>query len=103
MAINISGIGTQATLSTNKNERIQKEDATSSSQTSSVNSKESLSDDSVKLSSVAQSLQVKGSDSEAGVDMDKVEQIKQALAAGEYKIDTQRLASNMLSMDELFS
>ncbi|MCO4784900.1 MAG: flagellar biosynthesis anti-sigma factor FlgM [Marinomonas atlantica] len=66
-------------------------------------SNEALSDDTVQLSSVAQSLQVKGSDAEANVDMDKVEQIKQAIAAGEYKIDTEKLASNMLSMDALFS
>lgn len=103
MAINISGVGTQPALSTNKNERLQKEEVTNSSQTSNVNSKEGLSDDTVQLSNVAQSLQVKGSDSEANVDMDKVEQIKQAIAAGEYKIDTEKLASNMLSMDALFS
>ncbi|WP_067099987.1 flagellar biosynthesis anti-sigma factor FlgM [Marinomonas atlantica] len=103
MAINISGVGTQPSLSTNKNERLQKEEATHSSQTSNVNSNEALSDDTVQLSSVAQSLQVKGSDAEANVDMDKVEQIKQAIAAGEYKIDTEKLASNMLSMDALFS
>jgi negative regulator of flagellin synthesis FlgM len=35
--------------------------------------------------------------------MDKVEQIKQAIAAGEYKIDTEKLASSMLSIDELFA
>lgn len=102
MAMNISGVGTQPSLTT-KNERIQKEEASSSSQSTGVNSKEGLAEDTVQLSSVAQSLQVKGSESESTVDMDKVEQIKQAIAAGEYKIDTQKLASSMLSMDELFS
>lgn len=101
MAINFTGVGTQPTLTT-KNDRIQKEESSSSSQTSSVNSKESLSEDTVQLSSVAQSLQVKNADSEASVDMDKVEKIKQAIAAGEYKIDTQKLASSMMSMDALF-
>lgn len=103
MAINISGVGTQPILSTNKNDRVQKDEANNTSQTSSVNSKESLAEDTVQLSSVAQSLQVKGSDTESEVDMDKVEQIKQAIAAGEYKIDTEKLASSMLSIDELFA
>lgn len=105
MAINISGVGTQPSLST-KNERVSKDETSTSSATSSpaVDSKETLADDTVQLSSVAQSLQSKGSDSESSaIDMDKVEQIKQAIAAGEYKIDTQKLASNMLSMDALFS
>ena len=103
MAINISGVGTQPTLSTNKNDRAQKEEANSASQTSSVNSKEALAEDTVQLSSVAQSLQAKGSDNGSEVDMDKVEQIKQAIAAGAYKIDTEKLASSMLSIDELFA
>ncbi|MBJ7549101.1 flagellar biosynthesis anti-sigma factor FlgM [Marinomonas ostreistagni] len=103
MAINISGVGTQPTLSTNKNDRVQKEEAGSTAQTNGVSSKDSLSDDTVQLSSVAQSLQVKSSDTESEVDMDKVEQIKQAIAAGEYKIDTEKLANSMLSMDELFA
>ncbi|MCC4274480.1 flagellar biosynthesis anti-sigma factor FlgM [Marinomonas communis] len=103
MAINISGVGTQPTLSTNKNDRVQKDEANNASQSSSVNSKESLAEDTVQLSSVAQSLQAKGSDNESEVDMDKVEQIKQAIAAGEYKIDTEKLASSMLSIDELFA
>lgn len=103
MAMNISGVGTQPTLSSTKNDRVKNDEASNASQGSSVNNKEGLSDDTVQLSSVAQSLQVKGSDSEASVDMDKVEQIKQAIAAGEYKIDTEKLASNMMAMDELFS
>ena len=103
MAINISGVGTQPTLSTNKNDRVQKDEANNALQSSSVNSKESLAEDTVQLSSVAQSLQAKGSDNESEVDMDKVEQIKQAIAAGEYKIDTEKLASSMLSIDELFA
>lgn len=104
MAINLTGVGTQPSLTT-KNDRIQKEEANSSSKSAApVDSKESLAEDTVQLSSVAQSLHAKGTDSEeAKVDMDKVEQIKQALAAGEYKIDTEKLASNMLSMDALFS
>ncbi len=105
MAINLNGVGTQPSLTT-KNERISKDEANASStaSTSSVDSKETLAEDTVQLSSVAQSLQSKGSDSESSaIDMDKVEQIKQAIAAGEYKIDTEKLAGNMMSMDALFS
>ncbi|CUB02868.1 flagellar biosynthesis anti-sigma factor FlgM [Marinomonas fungiae] len=103
MAMNISGVGTPPTLSSTKNDRVKNDETNTTSSGTNVNSKEGLSDDTVQLSSVAQSLQVKSSDSEASVDMDKVEQIKQAIAAGEYKIDTQKLASNMMAMDELFS
>ncbi|MFD1384429.1 flagellar biosynthesis anti-sigma factor FlgM [Rhodanobacter aciditrophus] len=105
MAINLNGVGTQPSLTT-KNERVSKDEANASSNasTSSVDSKETLAEDTVQLSSVAQSLQSKGSDSESSaIDMDKVEQIKQAIAAGEYKIDTEKLAGNMMSMDALFS
>lgn len=105
MAINLNGVGTQPSLTT-KNERISKEESNtpSSASTSTVDSKETLAEDTVQLSSVAQSLHSKGSDSESSaIDMDKVEQIKQAIAAGEYKIDTEKLASNMMSMDALFS
>lgn len=103
MAMNISGVGTPPTLSSTKNDRVKNDETNTTSSGTNVNSKEGLSDDTVQLSSVAQSLQVKSSNSEASVDMDKVEQIKQAIAAGEYKIDTQKLASNMMAMDELFS
>ncbi|ADZ90307.1 flagellar biosynthesis anti-sigma factor FlgM [Marinomonas mediterranea] len=105
MAINISGLGNQTTLG--KNEKIQKENVAESntaSSGSSVNAKETLSEDTVQLSGTAQSLQ--SSQASLGetpeVDMDKVEQIKQALAAGEYKIDTEKLASNLVAMDSLF-
>ncbi|MBM6551126.1 flagellar biosynthesis anti-sigma factor FlgM [Marinomonas ostreistagni] len=105
MAINISGVGVQPSP-TQKNERIQKDDANSTQATNntSVNSKELMSEDTVQLSNVAQSLQAKGSNSEeAAIDMDKVEQIKLAIASGDYKIDSEKLASSMLQMDELFS
>lgn len=105
MAINISGVGVQPSP-TQKNDRVQKDEAnnTSAPSTAGVDSKEKMSEDTVQLSSVAQSLQVKGtSTDDTSVDMDKVEQIKQAIADGEYKIDAEKLASSMLSMDELFS
>ena len=103
MAMNISGVGTQPSLTSTKNDRVKNDETNTTSTNTGVNSKEGLSDDTVQLSNVAQSLQFKGSDSEASVDMDKVAQIKQAIAAGEYKIDTEKLASNMMEMDELFS
>lgn len=104
MAINISGVGTQPSLTT-KNERVSKEEASTQStpNNSAVDSKETLADDTVQLSSVAQSLQSKNADSSSdAIDMDKVEQIKQAIAAGEYRIDSEKLASNMMSIDALF-
>ena len=104
MAINISGVGVQPTP-TQKSDRIQKDDGTTQApNTANINSKELMSEDTVQLSNVAQSLQAKGSaGDDAAVDMDKVEQIKQAIAAGDYKIDAEKLANSMLQMDELFS
>lgn len=106
MAININGLGTPTTIG--KNDRLQKApeaDSGKSSEGTSVNSKDTLAEDTVQLSGAAQVLK----DQEAkiarlpDVNMDRVEQIKQAIAAGEYKIDTQKLAGNMLAIDALFS
>ncbi|TDO98207.1 flagellar biosynthesis anti-sigma factor FlgM [Marinomonas balearica] len=104
MAINISGLGNQTTLG--KNEKVQKENVVESNTSSGTNvsAKETLSEDTVQLSGTAQSLQSSQASLEntPEVDLDKVEQIKQALAAGEYKIDTEKLASNLVAMDSLF-
>ena len=102
MAINLNGVGTQPTLS--KNDRIQRDDASSARVSSSeVDSKKTLAEDTVQISSTAQTLQSSSANEKPEVDMDKVEQIKQALAAGDYKIDTEKLASRMLAMDSLFA
>lgn len=103
MAINLNGVGSQPTL--NKSDRIAREEsAVARSSSSEVDSKKTLAEDTVQISSMAQSLQASaGADEKSSVDMDKVEQIKQALAAGEYKIDTEKLASRMMAMDSLFA
>jgi negative regulator of flagellin synthesis FlgM len=104
MAIHLTGLSNQGTI--NKSERSQKDDATGSAteKQNAVKSGGTLADDTVKLSGTAQTLQ--SQQSKIGnlpdIDMDKVEQIKSAIAAGEYKIDTQQLANNMASMDSIF-
>ena len=104
MAIHFTGLSNQSTI--NKSERSQKDDATGSAtaKQSGVQSGGTLAEDTVKLSGTAQTLQSQQSkiNNLPDVDMDKVEQIKNAIAAGEYKIDTQKLANNMASMDSLF-
>lgn len=103
MAININGLSNQANIS--KNERIQKNDADDLAKNSSVSSKETMAEDTVQLSGTALVLkqQEEKISTLPDIDMDKVEQIRQAIAAGEYKIDTQKLASNMVQIDALFS
>ena len=104
MAIHLTGLSNQGTL--NKSERAHKDDAATSAtdQKGSVPSGGTLAEDTVRLSGTAQTLQNQQAklNSLPDVDMDKVEQIKNAIAAGDYKIDTQRLANNMASMDSLF-
>ncbi|UTV98788.1 flagellar biosynthesis anti-sigma factor FlgM [Marinomonas rhizomae] len=104
MAIHFSGLSNQGNIS--KSERSQKDDATSNttSKNNAVQSGGTLAEDTVKLSGTAQTLQTQQSkiNNLPDVDMDKVEQIKNAIASGEYKIDTQKLANNMASMDSLF-
>ncbi|WP_421855635.1 flagellar biosynthesis anti-sigma factor FlgM [Marinomonas sp.] len=104
MAIHFSGLSNQSAI--NKSERTQKDDVASNAteKQSAVRSGGTLAEDTVKLSGTAQTLQSQQSkiNSLPDVDMDKVEQIKSAIAAGEYKIDTQKLANNMASMDSLF-
>ena len=104
MAIQFTGLSNQGNV--NKSERSQKDDVTGSAseKQNAVQSGGTLAEDTVKLSGTAQTLQNQQSklNDLPSVDMDKVEQIKQAIAAGEYKIDTQKLASNMASMDSLF-
>ncbi|MCB5162843.1 flagellar biosynthesis anti-sigma factor FlgM [Marinomonas algarum] len=104
MAIQFTGLSNQGAV--NKNERLQQESLSNKTATkqSSVQNSGSLAEDTVKLSGTAQTLQNQQTriSELPDVDMDKVEQIKNAIAAGEYKIDTQKLASNMSSMDSLF-
>ncbi|RBO84864.1 flagellar biosynthesis anti-sigma factor FlgM [Marinomonas aquiplantarum] len=104
MAIHLTGLSNQGTI--NKSERAHKDDAAASAseQKGGVQSGGTLAEDTVKLSGTAQTLQNQQAklNNLPDVDMDKVEQIKNAIAAGEYKIDTQKLANNMASMDTLF-
>ncbi|MGO2353281.1 MAG: flagellar biosynthesis anti-sigma factor FlgM [Marinomonas foliarum] len=104
MAIHFTGLSNQNTI--NKSERSQKDDVAgnATAKNNPVQSGGTLAEDTVKLSGTAQTLQSQQSkiNSLPDVDMDKVEQIKNAIASGEYKIDTQKLANNMASMDSLF-
>ncbi|RCX07456.1 flagellar biosynthesis anti-sigma factor FlgM [Marinomonas foliarum] len=104
MAIHFTGLSNQNTI--NKSERSQKDDVAGNvtAKNTPVQSGGTLAEDTVKLSGTAQTLQSQQSkiNNLPDVDMDKVEQIKSAIASGEYKIDTQKLANNMASMDSLF-
>ena len=104
MAIHLTGLSNQGTI--NKNERAQKDDVAGSTTEKHNSSKNGgmLADDTVKLSGTAQTLQSQQSkiDNLPDMDMDKVERIRNAIATGEYKIDTRQLANNMASMDSIF-
>ncbi|MGR0277986.1 flagellar biosynthesis anti-sigma factor FlgM [Marinomonas dokdonensis] len=102
MAIHLTGLSTQNSVG--KNERTSKEGASGTSVESNVRSNEKMAEDTVRLSGAAQTLQSQEAkiSSLPDVDMEKVEQIKRAIAAGEYRIDSQKLANNMASMDSLF-
>ena len=104
MAININNLVSSTNVG--KNDRLQKStEADDTSKKAELSSKDTLADDTVALSDTAQLLKNQEAKIRQlpDIDMDKVEQIKQAIAAGEYKIDTQKLANNMLSVDALFS
>ncbi|ETX10433.1 negative regulator of flagellin synthesis [Marinomonas ushuaiensis DSM 15871] len=104
MAINFTGLSNQGSI--NKSERSHKDDVAGNAteKQNTVQSGGVLAEDTVQLSGTAQTLQNQHSkiNDLPNVDMDKVEQIKAAIAAGDYKIDTQKLAHNMASMDSLF-
>jgi negative regulator of flagellin synthesis FlgM len=104
MAIQLTGLSNQGTI--NKSERSLKDGITDNATENQSTTKNGgiLAEDTVKLSGTAQTLQSQQSkiNNLPDVDMDKVEQIKNAIAAGEYKIDTQKLANNMASVDSLF-
>lgn len=102
MAIHLTGLSTQNSVG--KNERTSKEGTSGASVDSNIRSNEKMAEDTVRLSGAAQTLQSQEAkiNSLPDVDMEKVEQIKRAIAAGEYRIDSQKLANNMASMDSLF-
>jgi len=104
MTFNINGYNNQPNVT--KNERLQTN--SDDQKTSSVEVQEksgTLADDTVNLSNAAQTLQAQKNkiDSLPDMDMTKVEQIKQAITAGNYKVDTEKLANNMVAMDSIFS
>lgn len=103
MAFNINGYGNQPSVT--KNDRLQKStDEQASNSSIPAEKSGTLTDDTVKLSGAAQSMQSHQSkiNSMPDMDMEKVEQIKQAIAAGQYKVDSEKLASNMVAMDSMF-
>lgn len=104
MAINFTGLSNQGSI--NKSERSHKDDvaANATEKQNTVQSGGMLAEDTVRLSGTAQTLQSQQTkiNNLPDVDMDKIDQIKAAIAAGDYKIDTQKLADNMAFMDSLF-
>lgn len=103
MAFNINGYNSQPTIA--KNDRLQRgNDDQKQNSVDQPEKSNTLADDTVNLSSAAQTLQQQKSkiDSLPDMDMEKVEQIKQAIAAGNYKVDTDKLANNMVAMDSIF-
>ena len=103
MAFNINGYGNQPSVT--KNDRLQKSNDEQGSNSPVPTEKSgTLANDTVKISGAAQSMQFNQSkiNSMPDMDMEKVEQIKQAIAAGQYKVDSERLANNMVAMDSMF-
>ncbi|GLQ86805.1 flagellar biosynthesis anti-sigma factor FlgM [Dyella flagellata] len=66
--------------------------------TPSASSSATPADDSVKLTDSARALH-EASSANAPVDTQRVEQIKQALAAGTYKVDPHAIASKLVALD----
>ncbi|REG84866.1 flagellar biosynthesis anti-sigma factor FlgM [Marinomonas pollencensis] len=103
MAINFTGISNQGGVS--KNSRTPAEDSTSKTAVdANTSGAGTMAEDTVRLSGTAQTLQNQEAkiNGLSDIDQQKVDQIKQAIASGNYKIDSQKLASNMASMDSLF-
>ncbi|WP_133012685.1 flagellar biosynthesis anti-sigma factor FlgM [Marinomonas flavescens] len=105
MAINFTGILNQSNVA--KNSRALKEDTNTPNDAvgnNQSNSGGTMAEDTVKLSGAAQTLQNHESkiNGLSDIDQKKVDQIKQAIASGNYKIDSQKLANNMASIDSLF-
>ncbi|SBS28045.1 Anti-sigma-28 factor, FlgM [Marinomonas spartinae] len=104
MAIHFTGLSNQSNVT--KNERATKDDANKHSvdTSSTPNSSSLMAADTVKLSGTAKTLKHQESriNNMPEIDQDKVDRIKNELASGNYKIDTQKLAHNMASMDALF-
>lgn len=103
MSFNINGYNNQPNIT--KNDRLQRNnDDQKNNGTVGHERSNTLTDDTVNLSSAAQTLQQQKNkiDSLPDMNMEKVEQIKQAIAAGQYRVDTDKLASNMVAMDSIF-
>lgn len=104
MTFNINGYNNQPNVA--KNDRLHRN--TDDQKASNIELPEKsgvLADDTVNLSAAAQNLQAQKAkiDSLPDMDMNRVEQIKQAIADGNYKVDTEKLANNMVTMDSIFS
>lgn len=103
MAINFTGLTNQSNVT--KNERATKDDAVKNSVGKETTpSGGAMAKDTVNLSGTAQTLQNQEAkiNSMPDIDQEKVDRIKSELASGNYRIDSQKLAKNMASMDSLF-
>ncbi len=96
MTININNLNKQVQVSQNKQTQIQQQSAQSTgAQTKQVNQ------DSVSLTPQAQQLsglQKKANDAPA-VDQKKVDELKKAITAGDYKVDSQKLAASIANFE----
>jgi negative regulator of flagellin synthesis FlgM len=98
MTININNLNNQAQVHQNKNTQVKQQ--TAQSQQTSSQAKQ-VSNDSVSLTPQAKQLselQKKANDAPV-VDHTKVAELKKAIAAGDYKIDSQKLAASIAKFE----
>jgi negative regulator of flagellin synthesis FlgM len=98
MTININNLNNQAQVHQNKNTQVKQQAAESASVNAQV---KQVSNDSVSLTPQAKQLselQKKANDAPV-VDQTKVAELKKAIAAGEYKVDPQKLAASIANFE----
>lgn len=98
MTININNLNNQAQVQQNNNTQVKQQAAQSASTSAQV---KQVSHDSVSLTPQAKQLselQKKANDAPV-VDQTKVAELKKAIAAGEYKVDPQKLAASLANFE----
>ena len=98
MAININNLSSQAQVQQTNQSQVKQQAAQSASTSAQV---KQVSHDSVSLTPQAKQLselQKKANDAPV-VDQKKVDELKKAIAAGEYKIDPQKLAASIANFE----
>ena len=98
MTININNLNNQTQVHQNKQTQVKQDAAQVANNNAQV---KNVARDSVSLTPQAQQLkdlQKKSADAPA-VDQKKIDELKKAIASGEYKIDADKLMKNMLSYE----